>query len=814
MSEKWETNVGELRIVGGVRQDEAMNLAVIERRPILPIRSRGKGQLHVLVELSGDTFGREEVCQDLVSAIADEYFSTPGTITYGLRQALLLANAQLLRHNARTVTEHRVGGAACVVLRDREVYIAQAGWPMVYLIQRERVQAFPDTALDVEDSSVLGERQIAEVRLFHATVQPGDTILLVDGPMARQLGSTRIGQIVSGNLDRALLNLETLAPPEDCTALVIQVGAGAATQGEREQWAFTPVERPSAREQAPGSASKPAAERAPGSQRQSEPQAEQAVQKRAVQKRAAQEWDPRDRSHLTEMAQAHPPTEWPEAEEEIAERPSLPYRSSPEAAVEPLPNEQAAAPPGHRSARGTAAYRPPPASRATPGPEPEVPSVGERVGAILGAVGQGLRTLGVRMLPDRPLPTAAERRRAAARKQQREGRQRSRTWILAALGIPLVALLIVAGYSAYRDWSSRTQFEAKLDAVQLERDLALSNAGNPPEARQNWEQVIALANEAAEMQPENEEIQNILAQAASSIDRIDGVTRLAPPTMLYQYTAPDSRPSRVIVSGLDVYVLDRGAGQVYHHALNEVSSALRTPEDSQILMRETQPIEDHTLGMLVDIAWRKDGDDTQHGALLVLDRNGLLVEFDPSWEQKQIQILGGKDVWRDPAALATFDRNLYILDPVANQIFKYPDEQFENAPLAWMQADGDLGSAFDLGIDGAIYVVHDSGKIDKYFGGEPVEFSVQQIPKPLLGATGLYMDLEEVAEYIYVADASARRIVQLKRDGTFVRQFRPPAEQEAIFDGLSGLFADERAGKLYYTAGQALYVNDLPPVVR
>lgn len=799
MSEKWETNVGELRIIGGVRQAEALNLAVIERRPILPIKSRGKGQLHILVELSGDTFGREEICQDLTSAIADEYFSTPGTITYGLRQALLLANAQLLRYNARTVTEHRVGGAACVVLRDGGIYIAQAGWPIVYLIQRERVQVFPDATLDVEDSSVLGERQITEVRLFHANAQPGDTILLVDGPMARQLGSTRIGQIISGNMERALLNLETLAPPEDCTALVIQVGAGARAQGEREQWAFTPVERPAAKESAPGGRARPAAdgEKARDAGRVLDERVDRAVQ---------------EELRPAEAESALPPVDWAEPEQEIARQPPPAYSPSPQPPVNPVPDDQVAAPPRRRPAAGTAAYQPPSASRAAPGSEPEGPGVGERVRALLGAAGQGLRTLGVRMLPDHPLPTAAERRRAAARKQQRERSQGSRVGILIAIAIPLVALLIVGGYSVYRDWSSRTQFETKLEEVQAQRDLALSKVGNPPEARQYWEQVIVLANEAAEMQPENEDIQNILAQAATEIDRIDGVTRLASPIKLYEYTAPDSRPSRVIISGLDVYVLDRGAGQVYHHALNEVSSALRNPDDSQVLMRETQPIEDQTLGMLVDIAWRKDGGDAQQGALLVVDRNGLLVEFDPSWEQKQVQVLGGKDVWRDPVALATFDRNLYLLDPVANQIFKYPDKQFASAPLAWMQAEGGLSSAVDLGIDGSIYVVHDSGKIDKYFGGEPVEFSVQQIPKPLLGATALYMDIEEVAEHIYVADASARRIVQLKRDGTFVRQFRPPPEQEAIFDGLSGLFVDERAGKLYYTAGRALYVNDLPPV--
>ncbi|HUT18905.1 MAG TPA: hypothetical protein VM366_07075 [Anaerolineae bacterium] len=818
MTDKWETNVGELRLIGGVRQEQPMNLTVAERRPLLPIRSRGKGRLHILVELSGDTLGREELCQDLANAIAEEYFATPGTITYGLRQALLLANAQLLRHNARTMTEHRVGGAACVVLRDGEAFVAQAGWPMVYLIQREQVEAFPETSLDVEDSSVLGQRQVVEVRLFHANVQPGGTILIVDGPMARQLGSTRIGQIVSGNLDRAMLNLETLAPPEDCSALLIQVGAGAQAQGEREQWAFTPVEHPEAREEvAAVSGPRPGGEGGPTREGRIRGQPDRPSE-RDVQEPAAQE------QARQPDAVRRPPTAEQAGLDRSAVTQTRPARTSPQRTsfeqVE-VPEYQVSTPPSRSAGPSTRAYQPPAsraAPRAAPGAgtpaEPAGPGIAERASAVFHAVGQSLRTLGERMLPDRPLPSAAERRHAATRKQRREAGRGSRVGIAIAIAIPLVALLIVGGYSVYRDWSTRTQFEAKLDAARLERDIALSNAGSPPQARENWQEVIVLASEADGIQPGTEEIQGLLAQAAAAIDRIDGVTRLASPTKLYDYTAPDSRPTHIIVSGLDAYVLDRGAGQVYHHVLNEVSNALRNPDDSQALMRETQPIDDQTLGMLVDIAWRKDGGNAQRGTLLVLDRNGLLVEFDPSWEQQKLQVLGGKDVWRNPVALETFDANLYLLDPAANQVFKYPDKQFGGAPLTWMQAEGDLSTAIDLGIDGSIYVAHDSGKINKYFGGEPVEFAVREIPKPLLGANALYMDIEEVTQYVYIADASDRRIVQLKRDGTFVRQFRPPAEEEAIFDQLSGLSVDERVGKLYYIAGRALYVNDLPPVPR
>jgi hypothetical protein len=82
----------------------------------------------------------------------------------------------------------------------------------------------------------------------------------------------------------------------------------------------------------------------------------------------------------------------------------------------------------------------------------------------------------------------------------------------------------------------------------------------------------------------------------------------------------------------------------------------------------------------------------------------------------------------------------------------------------------------------------------------------------LSGGSALYLDVEEVTQYIYVADASERRIVQLDRQGTFVRQLLPSLGQEDLFRGLSGLYVDEMGDKLYYVAANALYITDLPPV--
>jgi hypothetical protein len=274
-----------------------------------------------------------------------------------------------------------------------------------------------------------------------------------------------------------------------------------------------------------------------------------------------------------------------------------------------------------------------------------------------------------------------------------------------------------------------------------------------------------------------------------------------------------SAPSRIVVAGLDVYVLDRGTGRIYHHALNELRNALRNPNAEQVLLQQGQTVDGRNVGSLVDITWMQDGGERQAGALAVLDREGLLVEYDPTWERLEHQTVGGTDQWRAPTSLRTYDANLYILDPMANQVFKYGSGSFAEAPTRWIaSAEPDLSTTVDMGIDGNIYLLHNTGNVAKYYGGEPAPFALTRVPRPLASANALHADVEETAQYIYIADASERRIVQVDREGTFVRQLQPPLGQEESFRQLSGLFVDETGGKLYVVAASALYVTDLPPV--
>jgi len=62
------------------------------------------------------------------------------------------------------------------------------------------------------------------------------------------------------------------------------------------------------------------------------------------------------------------------------------------------------------------------------------------------------------------------------------------------------------------------------------------------------------------------------------------------------------------------------------------------------------------------------------------------------------------------------------------------------------------------------------GRLLKFFGGEQRPFDLQGVPGPLVTPTALAVQQE--GDQLYVLDAGNGRIVEITKDGQFLRQFR------------------------------------------
>jgi hypothetical protein len=698
MSLKLETVVGQLSVVAGVRQEQATSMAaIVPARAIL--RKPKEGSLYIVLEVTGDPLGRDGIYRELIRIISEEYFRGRGSITAKLRQAIGAANSFLLKENLSSLPhEQRTGGVTCAVLREGNVYIAQAGQTTVYVLRQGELTSFPESELTAEEATPLGFKREVPVRFYYRRLGAGDVVLLADSPLAQQVSPEQIAQaLVEQDVEPTLADLEEFAGGGDISAMVIRV----VPAGER-----------------------------------------------------------------------------PGVKSEVTRRPAM------------------------AGLKATAKERL---------PRPDWGSLGRGMASLLVNTLRGTGNFLRRLLPE-PVPSPSEAKEAPApservvrpRQPYRAAERGRNLWMGTAIAIPvIVIILVIAVY-----WRQGTARQARFEELvgQAQQQMALAEQVDEATARGHLLEALDSLAEAEKLKPGQPPLPDLREETANRLKAIDRVIELHWISPLWEYSEPGSDPSRVIINGIDLYVLDKGLDRVYKHLLDDNLQALQELEVEPVLLRKGDQRDPIVVGELVDMVWGEAKGGRLRGSLLVLESGGWLLEYDPI---RGISVLpvGGSDSWMQPQIAGSYQGNFYLLDSSLNQILRY-EPDYGGLPEHYFPTPGevDLAGVVDMAVDGQIYVLYADGRILKFLGGQPAPFELVGLYEPLRSPTALFTS--EEAEFLYVADAGNKRIVQLTKEGQFLRQFKA-GEGEAL-DQLKGLFASEAYHRLYFVSGNKLYVTNIP----
>ncbi|MBC7264284.1 MAG: hypothetical protein H5T64_07975 [Chloroflexi bacterium] len=451
---------------------------------------------------------------------------------------------------------------------------------------------------------------------------------------------------------------------------------------------------------------------------------------------------------------------------------------------------------------------------AVPGWRESLQGIGQTIEGLLKRASRLAFTLLSRTLPDRGA-TAAERRgvRKPLPEARPAGSNRMLLWI--ALAIPLLV--------AFLFFVSRIQYDrsrqAHLTKLVQDAQAAIESADTATQRDQKkaeLERAGQLLAEAAIIQPDDQTLLTLQQELQERLDVVNQVTRLRYFLKLREF--PDEGqiagyPVQVIVHANEVFVLDTGLNRVYKYLLTELGDAIQEPPGQDpILLRAGDQVGNAVLGDLAGIVWAEPGDARAAGNLLVLDKNGNLVEYDPSTGLHLLS-LDRSVTWRRAQALGSFMGRFYLLDPLDNRILRFTPtvDGYSRPPESYLSSNVniDLNGAVDMAIDGHIYVLIADGRIYKFLSGELETFTLSNLDEPLQDPSAIFSSAMGDEGYIYVADAGNQRIVQFTKEGRFVRQFRsdPP-----YFQDLRDLIVDEAERKLYVLDGRALYLVNIPPV--
>jgi hypothetical protein len=434
-----------------------------------------------------------------------------------------------------------------------------------------------------------------------------------------------------------------------------------------------------------------------------------------------------------------------------------------------------------------------------------------------------------RMTPGPPGPQQTRGRQTPAVKEskripKKKRRERARTGVEnerlqklligVAIAIPLIVAAIVVVTYLQRD---RVQ-DAELETLWLE-------------ANRRWEQALQPADEATtrtllteaqgyldqllEYEPEHAEAVNLRQSIEVRLDELNHVERLSWIGELKTYTA-NADLSRVVVEGMHIFVMDRQAGKVYHHRLDEFQQSLQPDSLDVVLLSKGDQIENVLVSDLVDMVWMPVGNNRQTANLVILESGGALLEYDPSTAELAALNVAAAETWQYPRLVGSYYGRFYVLDPTANKIWRYSPtlDGYSNPPDDWLESEVDLLGVVDMAIGDSIYLLYADGRISKLTGGRPDTFDAGDWDSQPQNPVAFFTRPPEDTQWVYVADRGNSRIVQCDKEGKFRRQFRLADTQatggsDPLAD-VTSLFVDEIGGRAYLLSGQALYVIILP----
>jgi len=824
MTAELKTTIGQLSIArGSWRGDPPNQVAVREpKSTAADAHTAGKGDLFVLVEVRGPVSNPDHLEQQLAETIRDVYYMARGAITASLRRALQEAGSQLYRHNRQADTDPIIAGVAALVAKNEDIFVAQTGPTAIYAILSNYIRRYPtkspwlDEALTPDREGqlpALGNNNLAEPNLHHLRVSADDVLVLADSGLASQLPlSDVIRSVTPHNVKATAKRLGKVAKASNCSAMVVAV--------EEAGSAFNPLKRGTPDMIKVGSAAasplsrffnfgrrQPEEDYAEDSIQQPLPVAETVAKPMpapAMQTTATQTGGSQTMSRFfyrgVQLNQTSPPTDHYTTEDPAAYYESEEYDDVPMMA----------------SVAQDSGF--------TPRWREAEPSRSFSVGKILRGVGAGLLMLialvgtGLKNLLTLVLPHNGGRalsRQAGAHVYRDQSPLISKTALRnIAIAIPILAAIVVGVIYLQKGRMIEAEYNQHFTTAQNKFQQAQAIAVTDPAAAVGLmdEAEISL-QEAEKIKVDQPEIDEMRQQMAAMADRIGNVQRLYYLPQLRQYTDPGTRLDRIVVQGVELYVLDTGTDRIFHHRLDDVGETL-LPDDeaSLVLAARGQEVDNVIVSDLLDMVWMPAGGNRQTSDLVMLNTTGLL-EFNPNWGITSSALAGG-ELMSLPVAVSSYFGNFYILDPPANRLLRYlptadgysaqPDNYFvDDQPV-------DLSNAVDFAIDGSVYVLFRDGRLSKFQSGQAVEFNITGLDKPFKNPVSIFTAPDEQVQYIYVADAGNQRIVQLEKDGRFVRQFKPREGEEVTFANLQDIYVDEIGSRLYILDSNNLYIGNIP----
>jgi hypothetical protein len=820
MIQSLEADVSYLHKIEGARQTIAPAGFAVRTATRKPARGRDRDLLFVAAILHPrspaasarpaplENSAVEAEAVELVNVAAKTYFGVPGSVTAALRETGNAVNRALLQWNLHMARQaiNAQGSLTLAVLRNTELYLAQAGSATAALVRAGGADQFPAEA---RDGRPLGISQSADLSFNLTTVQPGEFLVLGNeawnGPDLASFGELTLDAVADRLADQSGPNACGLIGRFVPSGMVQAPGSQTQASASGLHPLLPAAKAPERRRRRPGRPQSPEPEPAAPP---AEPAAaddglaESPDDHAAPQSEAEAEPPSLATLHLPQAEAAEPALAVPVVEtlERARPAPAIPPRRRPDRPIldeaDSLQTIARPLPPRPARRRSQAS----PLASAQTAVQQGLDSLGQRIQ-------QGVSNLLRNMLPEGVLA-------------DRNARLPVSLMAGIAIGLPLVIGLVVA--VVYVQRGTQQQYTAFLEQARVEVSLART-APDAVSARPHWTAALEWLGRAETVRPGTAEVATLQGEAVAFLDAMDLTTRLAYAPLLPGGFGSGVTLSNVVVNGSEVYALEPSLSRVLRAVRTETGGyALDEAFDNCV----SGSIGQHNLGPIADMIWLAGPSPVGSDTLMVMDAAGTLAFCPPDGSAPlATQLVPPDSGWTSPRSIALYADGLYVLDPAANEIwvFNRPGGQFTERPSRYFTSVSfDLSQAVDFAIaNGEVFILFADGRISQCNrGGASGETACAQdvsFTDTRQGhASGPRLDDAQAPfallydpppePSLYLADSATGGIYQLSLKLVLQRQFRPATDIEAP---LAAVGIGNRK-ELYLAAGDNIYVAERP----
>lgn len=384
----------------------------------------------------------------------------------------------------------------------------------------------------------------------------------------------------------------------------------------------------------------------------------------------------------------------------------------------------------------------------------------------------------------------------------------------AGIGVLVPVIVVVLVVILWVTGTGESEFELCVEeatkAGELARSLPSEDVTGTLAA---WNAVLTIVERCGQIREnanEDATLSSLTREGQDVIDRLYNISRRET-TPIDSFT--NALLTQVVLRGEDMYVLDDRNDLVYRVTLTADGRSI-VPNSKQPIstMRRGATVNEFSVGDLLDIAWAQEAGGLSQGNVLVsVDRTGILVEYSPTFLARGAQRLLGAENWVNPVAMTFWQGRLYILDPGANQIWRYEPSggAYAGAPSEYFggQNRPNIAAAVDFGIDdnGQVYILLSDGTLAKFVSGENIPFGFASFPEgsQLAGVSAMFLNTSPIAPGIYLINPANRTIYETTLAGTFINSYR--AYDEDQFATLGNVVAGNNQEVIYALSGNSIF---------